>query len=198
MERYLPIKHAWVDSSLAPLYEVSFPASASDEKLLSYCRAVESWSAHVTYPVAWLMDLSHVEQVSAPQRASFAKFMQRMDAFDRRCTKGSALILPNALMRGIATAIFWLYSPCFERRTFATCGEGRSWLRERLSEAGVAEDPRASDARDLFERLSTPPRGPASAYPEARASGSIPAGRIGAAGPASGVPPPRGSARSPR
>jgi hypothetical protein len=198
MERYLPIKHAWVDSSLAPLYQVSFPARASDEKLLSYCRAVESWSAHVTYPVVWLMDLSHVEQVSAQQRASFAKFMQSMDAFDRRCTKGSALVLPNALMRGIATAIFWLYSPCFERRTFATCAEGREWLRERLSEAGVAQDQGASDARDLFERLSTPPRGPASAFPEAGASGSIPAGRLSAPAPGSQAPPQRGSARSPR
>jgi hypothetical protein len=200
MDRYLPIKHAWVDSSRAPLYQVSFPAHASDEKLLSYCRAVESWSAHVTYPVAWLMDLSRVEQVSAQQRAIFAKYMQGMEDFDRRCTKGSALILPNALMRGIATAIFWLYSPRFEHRTFAACAEGLSWLREVLSEAGVESDPGTSDMRDpsALERFSAPPRGPASAFPEGSASASIPAGRMSVPPSDSVAPPLRGNARSPR
>jgi hypothetical protein len=140
------------------------------------------------------MDLSRVDQVPAQQRAVFAKYLQSMEDFDRRCTKGSALILPNALMRGIATAIFWLYTPCFEHRTFGTCAEGLAWLRELL--APGEHDRSESDARELaaFERLSAPPPGPASTFPERRSS--IPGASRSA--PASGsVPPPqRGSTRS--
>jgi hypothetical protein len=163
MARYLPIKHPWVDSSLAPLYQVTFPASASDRSLLSYCHAVETWSAHVAHPVGWLMDLSRVAQVSAQQRAIFAKYMQGMEAFDRCCTKGSALIFPNPLVRGIATAIFWLYVPLFRHRAFAEPREGLAWLREVLEEAGIAHLPGASDAPDRLP----------SARPSARSSGTF-------------------------
>lgn len=130
MESYLPIRHAWVDSSAAPIYQVTFPAGGSDEQLLSYCRAVESWTSQVAYPVGWVMDLSRVKNVSAQQRAMFAKYMEGLEAFDRRYTRASALILPNALLRGVATAIFWLYVPPFEHRTFAEAGEGLAWVRE--------------------------------------------------------------------
>jgi hypothetical protein len=146
MERYLPIKHPWVNSSEAPIYQVTFPTQASDDKLLSYCGAVEAWSQQVAYPVFWLMDLSHVGLVSAQQRALFANYMRGMRTFDERCTKGSALILPNALLRGVATAIFWLYVPPFLHRTFAECNEGLAWLREQMGEIpaearGAAREP---------------------------------------------------------
>jgi hypothetical protein len=166
MASYLPIRHPWVDSSAAPIYQVAFPASATDEKLLSYCRAVESWSTQVAYPVAWLMDLSRVEQVSAQQRAIFAKFMEAMGAFDRRCTKATALILPNALLRGVATAIFWLYVPPFQHKTFADCSEGRAWLREMMGDE--LSDARSSSA--LVRTSSAPPSAPSSQAPRERAS----------------------------
>jgi hypothetical protein len=153
MDRYLPIKHPWVSSSEAPIYQVTFPASASDEQLLAYCRAVESWSHQVAHPIAWLMDLSQVRGVSAHQRALFAKYMEGMRAFDERYTKGSALVLPNALLRGVATAIFWLQAPVFEHRTFADCSEGFAWLRTLMQEspseptAGASTD-RSGGPRD--------------------------------------------------
>jgi hypothetical protein len=132
MDQLLSIKHPWVDSSEAPLYRVTFPTNASDEQLRAYCRAVESWSLKVRYPVGWVMDLSQVAQVSAPQRASFAKFMESMQAFDKLYTRACALILPGAFLRGVATAIFWLYRPAFLHRTFADCGEGLAWARAVL------------------------------------------------------------------
>lgn len=135
MAHYLPIPHAWVDSTDAPIYRVTFPATTSDDKLRDYCRAVEKWSASVRYPVAWVMDLSQVTHVSAPQRAAFAKYMAGMQAFDESYTLASALILPSTLLRGIATAVFWLYSPVFPHRTFAERDEGMTWAREQMRDA---------------------------------------------------------------
>jgi len=197
---YLPIKHAWVDSSLAPLYQVIFPARTSDEKLVSYCRAIESWSAHVSYPVGWLMDLSRVEAVSAQQRAIFAKYMKGMDAFDRRCNRGSALVLPSALMRGVTTAIFWLYSPSFMHRTFAEPREGLVWLREVLSAAGVEHLPGASDGMRIrpSDAGSVPPSGMAVSLPARGLENAAPRETLRASAPngASSVPPREpGSAR---
>lgn len=135
MAHYLPIQHSWVESAQAPIYRVTFPATTSDDNLRAYCRSVEKWSANVRYPIAWLMDLSHVTHVSAPQRAAFAKYMAGMQAFDEMYTLASALILPSTLLRGIATAVFWLYSPTFPHRTFATCDEGLTWVREQMHDA---------------------------------------------------------------
>ena len=135
MDQYLPINHPWLDSSLAPIYRVTFPERASDDALHAYCRAVEKWSTHVHYRVAWVMDLSRVAHVSAAQRASFAKYMEGMKAFDMLYTRATALILPSAMLRGIATAIFWLYPPPFEHQTFSEYGEGLSWIREAMREA---------------------------------------------------------------
>jgi hypothetical protein len=172
----------WVDSSLAPLYQVTFPARASDEKLLAYCRAVANWSTQVAYPVVWLMDLSHVEQVSAQQRAMFAKYMRSMEAFDRLYTKGSALVLPNAFIRGVMTAIFWLYSPPFLHRIFAERGEGLAWARDVLAEAGVERiggsdvggaHPHERASRPPGVVPSTRPGGSNSAAPAADSSSSI-------------------------
>lgn len=179
MERYLPIKHPWVDSSIAPLYRVTFPASSSDEQLLAYCRAVEGWSARVSHPVAWLMDLSRVAEVSAHQRAMFAKYMRGMEAFDRRCTKGTALILSSALMRGVVTAIFWLYDPPFQHRTFSAPGDGQAWLRQVLGEVGVGLLPGASATASLRpgELASVRPGDPASARPLRASESAAPRAR---------------------
>jgi hypothetical protein len=200
MGRYLPIKHPWVDSSQAPVYQVTFPASASDAKVLSYCRAIESWSTHVAHPVAWLMDLSRVEQVSAQQRAIIAKFMKGMEAFDRRCNKGTALILRSALMRGVATAIFWLYDPLFPHRTFAEPAEGRDWLHDTLREAGIEQFGAASDVPSLrpYELASLRPSSGSSTRPSGAADSAPPHDRaFGAAASGSSSAPPRerGSAR---
>ncbi len=169
MASYLPIRHPWVDSSAAPIYRVTFPVSASDEQLLAYCRSVESWSNQVSYGVAWLMDLSQVEQVSAQQRATFAKFMEAMGAFDRRYTKATAMILPNALLRGVATAIFWLYAPPFEHKTFSDCGAGRAWLREVMMDEAPPES-RSEGASAASGLSSAPPVAIASARQSAPSS----------------------------
>jgi hypothetical protein len=134
MERYLPINHPWIDSQRAPIYRVNFPATTSDDSLRGYCRAVEKWSGQVRYPIAWVMDLSRVTSVSAQQRAAFAKYMAAMRKFDEQYTRASALILPSTLLRGIATAVFWLYEPTFPHRSFADHDEALSWAREALGD----------------------------------------------------------------
>ena len=143
MTPYPSIAHPWIDSSLAPLYRVTFPASTSDDKLNRYCRAVEHWSTRVDFSVGWVMDLSRVSAVPAQQRASFAKYMERMKSFDERWTQVCALVLPNAMLRGVVTAIFWLYRPPFEPRAFADVETALHWARSGLASAsshGLAPD----------------------------------------------------------
>jgi hypothetical protein len=130
----VPIHHAWIDASGAPLYVLTFPASTADEQLIACCEARETWAARVNYPVAWVVDLSAIRTATARQRQIFGKHLGRMERHNITYNQGAALIVPNAALRGIVTAIFWIKPPRFHYRLFATRREGVEWAAERLRE----------------------------------------------------------------
>jgi hypothetical protein len=139
MDKYALINHAWVDSSLAPIYLVKFPKSTTDSMLRAYFRAIEAWSVRALHPVAWVLDLSAVASVPAAQRASFAAFMRRMQAYDARYTRASALVVPNPIVRGVVTAVFWLNPPAFPHQAFAEADAALAWARDMMAKDGRAE-----------------------------------------------------------
>lgn len=134
MVRPLPIDHPWVDSSAAPVYEVSFPRSATAEELRAYFQATESWSRRVNQKVIWLMDGSKVREFGAAQRAEFAAFLEKMHTFDERYTHAAVLVLTNPWLRGAATAVFWLHRPPYRSEVCASIEEGRAWALARKRE----------------------------------------------------------------
>lgn len=130
-----PIAHPWVDSSRAPLYQVTFPARAEDETLNAYFKAIEAWSTRAQHSVAWVMNLTQVRAVPASQRAATAAYMRRMEAYDKLHTRATAFVISNAVIRGVLTAIFWVTPPVFPREVFAEHPAAAAWAREKLSQA---------------------------------------------------------------
>jgi hypothetical protein len=137
MDKYIPIDHPWADSSEAPIYEVAFPPSTTDEALRSYFEVIGAWSCRVSYAVIWVIDMTRVERVTASQRALYAGFLQRMHAFDLQYTHAIVLVLPNGMLRGIVTAVFWLHPPPYSHHTCASSRDGRSWARDKRLELGA-------------------------------------------------------------
>lgn len=127
------IHNAWIDSTRAPLYVWTFPEEATDDELEASCRAREAWAARVSYPVAWVVDLSRTKKVTAAQRRVVGAHLKHFSECDRLYNQGSAIVVPNPLVRGVVTAVFWLSPPDFPHRLFASRPEAEQWATERLA-----------------------------------------------------------------
>lgn len=144
MSSYPSIGSRWIDESRAPLYLLSFPTDPTDELLLEMCAARERWAARARFPVAWVCDTTNLGNATAKQRRILAEHLEKFEPHDLAWNQGSAIIVPNALLRGIVTAVFWVKSPRFPHQSFATRNEALAWATQRLQEgarASVAKSP---------------------------------------------------------
>lgn len=138
MTPLIRIDHPWIDEAKAPLYQLTFPPETSDQELLKMCSARERWAERAHYPVAWVVDLGSIMKATARQRSLFSEHLARFEHHDVSFNQGSALIVPNAFVRGIVTAVFWMKSPRFPNECFATRDAAIIWAIERLRAAGVS------------------------------------------------------------
>jgi hypothetical protein len=135
MSRLPPIAHPWIDSTRAPIYSVTFPVRVSDDELLAWCAVRETWAETAQFPVAWVVDLSLLEEVTAKQRRIFGDHLERFEPHDVAHNRGSALVVPNTFLRGVVTAIFWIKPPRFPNELFPTRALAVAWAEARLTAA---------------------------------------------------------------
>jgi hypothetical protein len=135
MGRLVELVHAWVDASQAPLYGLVFPKITDDAELLGFCSVREEWAERARYPVAWVVDLSGIVHATATQRRLFSEHLSRFEHHDVAYNQGSALIVPNAVLRGLVTAVFWMKRPGFPNECFPTREEATAWATAQLAKA---------------------------------------------------------------
>ncbi len=131
--RYLEIDHPWISHDIMPIYRWTFPKEATDAELDACFRAREEWGARAEYPVAWVIDLSNIRKATATQRKAFGEHLKRFEDYNVRWNTGSALIVPNAWLRGLVTAVFWISPPKFPNKLFSGAEEGERWARKQLA-----------------------------------------------------------------
>ena len=132
MSNLVPLVHPWIDVARAPLYGITFPKEASDDELVRFCQVREHWAAVAKYRVAWVVDLTGLMQATAKQRRLFSEHLTRFEAHDIAYNQGSALVVPNPVVRGIVTAVFWLKAPRFPTECFSTYKQASAWATDRL------------------------------------------------------------------
>ena len=127
--------HPWIDSTHAPVYIWTFPSTASDDEMIACCEAREQWAKLARHPCAWVVDLREILRVPPPQRKLFAEHLKRFEAHDEKYNRGSGLVLSNAWLRGVVSAIFLLSPPKFPNKTFATIDDARRWCTDQMRRA---------------------------------------------------------------
>ena len=130
---HIEIDHPWISNDLMPLYRWTFPSEATDEALMACFQAREDWARRAHYPIAWVVDLSQITKAPATQRRRLAEHLERFEAFSARWNAGSALVVPNAWLRGLATAVFWVSPPKFPTEFFSKPVEAERWAKRRLA-----------------------------------------------------------------
>jgi hypothetical protein len=133
MPTLVPLAHPWIDATRAPVYGINFPREATDEDVILFCRVREEWGAVAKYRVAWVVDLAGIIKATATQRRLFSEHLGRFEPHDIAYNQGSALVAPNAVVRGVVTAVFWLRAPCFPTECFSTHEEALAWASARLA-----------------------------------------------------------------
>ena len=92
--------------------------------------------------VTW-MDARDIHQVPAPAiRRAVAEWMNSIEGSMKEHNVGSCNLLRSPIMRGVITAIFWIYTPPVPQGTPSSEEEAIRWCGDRLRESGV--DPEAS------------------------------------------------------
>lgn len=126
-------EHPWIDQTHAPVYVWRFPSTATDEDVAACCDARERWARSAKHQCAWVVDLRELLRVPPHQRKLFTDHLKRFEPHDIRYNCGSAIVLSNAWLRGIVTAVFAVTQPKFPNRTFSSIEEGIRWATVQIT-----------------------------------------------------------------
>lgn len=130
---YIEIDHPWISNDSMPVYRWTFPPEATDDELSACFRARNDWATRVRYCFAWIIDVSNVTRAAATQRKALAEHLKSHEAFSEQWNAGSALIVPNAWLRGLVTAVFWVSPPSYPHETFSEPIEAERWASKQLA-----------------------------------------------------------------
>lgn len=136
---YIDIEHPWISNELKPVYRWTFPTEASDEDLAACIRARDDWVGRARYRFAWVIDLSNVTSAPATQRKALGEHLKSCEAFSARWNAGSALVVPNAWLRGLVTAVFWVSPPKYPTELFSNASEAERWATRQLAKSKTAD-----------------------------------------------------------
>lgn len=134
------LEHPWILRTYAPVYVMRFPRDPDDSTLDMLCAVRERWARHARHPCAWVADMSQLTAMpSAKQRRTFAEHLARFEPHDVAWNHGSAIVAPNALVKGALTAVFWMAPPKFPNQAFSTFEQALAWARDQLARSEVAQ-----------------------------------------------------------
>ncbi len=118
-----------------PLVVIRWRAETNDEDIERYIeRSLEHLSR--AEPHVILHDARMARGLGAAQRKKFAQHIKEHEHAIRAHSAAVAMVSESGLIRGMVTAVGWIFpTPC-PQRAFSTLGEATDWLREQLEAKG--------------------------------------------------------------
>ncbi len=77
-----------------------------------------------------LVTIGALVSATASQRKRFGDFEKSMAVHDRDYVYACGLVVPNPVVRGLVTAIYWLKPPVYPYRMFTEQAEAMDWVRQ--------------------------------------------------------------------
>lgn len=88
-------------------------------------------------PIALIFDSSQSRPLTASQRRQWTDWLSAHDVLIRRYAVGVAIVVTSTLVRGVFTAVFWLWKPPMPYTIVGTVRDAETWTRERLAASGA-------------------------------------------------------------
>jgi hypothetical protein len=111
-----------------PLLRVEASGESSDEDIESYLRELSRQLAR-KQPHVVIVDATKGRSLRATHRKSIADWNRTNAAELKRYRLGLAVVAPNPLLRGLITAVYWLFPAPFPYRCFERDEQAEAWAR---------------------------------------------------------------------
>lgn len=130
------------DESSWPLVVTTWPPVLTDAELGRFLARVDVLFARGT-PWVHVIDAREATRAAATprMRAAAVAFTESLPAERAALLVGECFVITSAPVRGVLTALTWMFRPVWPREMVATMGEGERWARARL-EAAASPAPR--------------------------------------------------------
>lgn len=118
----------------AHLYVCRIPPQPSTEEIGAALAAIRAWVPSLDRPYGWVNDPQHLRLATvALERKMIADHLRFVEAYSRRYCAGMATIVTSPTVRGVLTAIGWLYEYPFPTRYSENEAEALGWVRRQMA-----------------------------------------------------------------
>ncbi|MET0386186.1 MAG: hypothetical protein ABW321_09530 [Polyangiales bacterium] len=120
-----------VDTRHWPLVYIAYPRAFSDadwDELLVQAGGLLDRKQSF----AWINDARTPYIPNARQRTALANHQKARADDYRRWARGAAVVSQSAVVRGVITAMSWVFPTPFPHETFASLAEAERWIRRQL------------------------------------------------------------------
>ncbi len=126
--------HSWVARIDRQLYVWCVPPEPTTLDLEQALAAIRAWIRELDEPYGWITDPRNLRMSTvASQRRILVDHLRAVEPYSRRYCAGMATVVTNPLVRGIGTAVAWLYDYPFPVAYAGTMDEAEGWARAHLA-----------------------------------------------------------------
>jgi hypothetical protein len=152
-----------IDTTDWPIILMEFPdRRMSDSDLhagLSYVEQLWRECQRLGLKSYQVVDLTFIREIApASQRKYAAEWIKSTEALMRLTSLGGACVTPSSILRGIVTAIMWIYKPPNPTEFFAARPQAYLHAIDQLDRARVPLPPRVLELRARLLAQSAPER----------------------------------------
>lgn len=143
--------HSWFAASKPPIIVMTFPDQVHNDQLRAALDDVQRWLAEVNEPFGFIVDMRRPLSISSTQRQMIAEVEKASSETDRRFNAAQAVVVTNAITRGIITAISWMSPPVYPLKIVPSIERAWHWVLPQF-EAALAQYPDGP----LWQRAKAP------------------------------------------
>jgi hypothetical protein len=131
------VAHPMLEEDGWPLAVTTWPARVTEDELRGYFERLKRLFEKRT-PFVHILDgrSATPESTSARLRGLATDFQRGLDPRQRALVLGEAYIVDSAFLRGVLTALGWVFPPPWPRESFRDRASAEAWARGRLGRSG--------------------------------------------------------------
>ncbi|MCP4195858.1 MAG: hypothetical protein GY762_01800 [Proteobacteria bacterium] len=115
-----------------PILVVYSPADFTEDDLRAQLEEIGKIYDIRKEPYVLVLDATSGRRPSALQRKIQSEFREKYDAHIREYCRGTAFVTSSELLKGAATAMFWIKKPTTTTKFFTNIQQAFAWAEEQL------------------------------------------------------------------
>lgn len=133
----VPPEHAWFSAKHAPVIHMRPPHDVTAEDHQTAREAIVKWMLDVVdRPYGYIVDLSERPDFNAYERKQWAIVEKKYAHIELLYSFGQAIIAPDAMTRGLMTAMYWISPAVYPTKLVKTVDAAFDYLQTQVENLG--------------------------------------------------------------